>query len=279
MFKKLQDLHGGEISQVELVEFESKKYVLRTSNISDILNERFFQAELAKNNLAHLTIFNNEALQENQLLLEYIDGSPTLEKHILCDNNSACNTDYIIEWGRQMKKVHEITYRNVFIIDEHGQHDLTWEEAIDREISYGLARQEEKDSGVASETLIKIGQKIENLKNYKPKIFSLLHCDPHENNVLLRGKDLIFFDKQSDFVSGDPLFDLAVIAQAFIGGVAGFEDLGQSCDAKNLEYFIEGYGDDFRTHQYFNEFLLMRSLTRHPNPVRKNLGEIMKRLI
>lgn len=277
MFKIIKELPGAFTSKVELVEIDSKKFVLRTANEEEVLNEKYFQQELVKNDLPHLKLYENSELAENQLLLEYIEGSPTLSQDIVCDIQENGSNEKIIKWGRQLRKIHDIFYDDVLFLNENGFKKLSWEECVDHETSYGRLRQKQKENGLDSNIVEQVIEKINRLKEYKPKQLCLIHCDPHENNILLRGDDFVFFDKGSEFISGDPLFDTAVIALGFIGGVKGFEEFGDTCHKENLDLFIEGYGIDFREHPYFIEFLLIRCLTRYPNSFTPYLGEILKK--
>ena len=275
--KKIKDLPGS-VSKVELVEIDGHKYVLRTAHEAEIINEREFQKVLHENQLPSLKIFDYTEVKNNQLLLEYINDSPTLEKYIACQLDPQIENSILVQWGKELARIHAIIYDDIFSLDENGKQMYQWQDVIDHEIEYGQSRQKNREGGAEKVLVERVIQNILKLKEYQPNNFSLIHCDPHENNVLLRDDELVFFDKGSEFFSGDPLFDTAVIAMSFIGGVKGLEDFGSECDKKNLEAFIEGYGNDFRKHPFFTEFLLMRCLTRHPNPFTPYLGKVMSRL-
>lgn len=280
MFKKVKDLQGGYTSHVELVTYNEELYVLRTATIEEVRNERFFHQQLAKHNIPTLAVYDVDGLSKNQILLEYVPDSPTLEDYVNCDTDIQKSCLLIEHWGNLMAHVHSIRFDQIMYIKEEQDLFVSWGEFIDNEISYGLERQRIRQTGLSKEFLTKIINFLQPLKDLIPKDYSLVHCDPHENNILIRGNDLVLFDKGSDVVSSDPLFDIIVVAIEFIGAFDDFEDLGNSCDSAYWQAFLKGYGpqiidDTFR----FDLFFVLRCLTRHPNPFTPYLDQVMLRII
>lgn len=280
MFKVVKDLKGGYTSQVQLVEYEGKQYVLRTATIEEVKNEKFFHELLKKNNIPSLQVFDEFDVADNQIVLEYIKDSPTLEEYVECGGNLEIGKKVIEKWGRELRKIHNIEFDQIEYIKEDKQYSVSWEQFIENEITYGLERQKIRNTNLSNSFLENITGFLEQLKSMQPAKLCLVHCDPHENNVLLRGDDLIFFDKGSDVISSDALFDLIIVVFEFIGAIDGFEDLGDPCDREYLQAFIKGYGYDFTQDALrFDLFLVLRAFTRHPNPFTPFLDTIMIRVL
>ena len=105
MIKILKQLHNGE-SKIELVQLGQEKLILRTAKLEDVCNEKMFIEELQKNNIKTLKYFERDFLKEDQLLIEYINGSPLIEDSLTSEN--------IYKWGVLCKKIHQIKYDKIF---------------------------------------------------------------------------------------------------------------------------------------------------------------------
>lgn len=290
--KVIKQLPGAFKSKIELVEIKGVQYVLRTTTKEEVANEKYWQQQLRQNSLPALSIYENLNLKENQLLLEYIQDSPTLQQYITCgiNVNESVNSELIKEWGTQLAKIHAIQSNEIFYIKAGGKKEIvSWSNFIDNEIAYGIWRQKDRKTNLTKNEITKAVELIKGLKKSDPGIYSLIHCDLHINNVLIRNinkpnQELVFFDKGADVGVCHPLFDLIIVMFEFIGAFPdyqGFTDV-TDCDSNYYNAFLSGYGFDNGLpydKDFINSFILMRCLTCHPNTFTPYLGDIMRSLI
>ena len=246
LMKILKTPHEGE-SKIEIVEYKGDKYILKTAKPKDIFNEKKFTEELSKNNIHTLKFVEDESLSENQLLIEYIEGSPTIAKDLTDEN--------IYKWGKLVKKLHQITYDDVFEISSDGKKiNRSWSDFVKERLSFADKKLTNNKFELTSSEIKRIRDKLFNFKIEEPSSISLLHCDLNKYNVLIKGAELFIFDKGSQVFSGDYLFDLASIKIALT--------------KEQFKIFIDGYGEDFaKTNKDLFEFYyILRTIMRYPNP-------------
>lgn len=210
--KIIKELPGAYCSKVELVEIDRQQYVLKTAALEDIANEIFFNKKISDNGLPALKIIENTNLLKNQILMEYIEGSPELEKHRTVEN--------YISWGEVTKKMHSIIFPKPYKVNEEGTLvEVKWSEFIEEEIKAAVIRQQERNTNLDPKFIDQVIQFIRPVANIKHDSFSLVHSDLHSNNVLITERGAILFDNGSSIMYGDPLYDLAQTGISFRVGL------------------------------------------------------------
>ncbi len=267
--KIIKELPGAYSSKVELVEIEEEYYVLKTATPEEITNEMFFNKTLKNNGLPVLKIIDNVELANNQLLMEYIPGSPELENFPTPEN--------YIRWGEVAKKLHSITSPKPYKVDEEGrQIKLNWSDFIEEEIKAALLRQKERNTNLDDQFIKDVVQFVRPLADVKNDNFSLVHGDLHSNNILITTRGAILFDKGSDIMYGDPLYDLAQVGISFQIGLHLEHE--KRYKPELLAAFIKGYGGDFTQpdEKLFARYITLRALRNHPNIFEPFLVELMR---
>ena len=255
MMKVIKQLHKGE-STIELVNFEGEDLILRTAEIEDINNERMFIDELKKNNIKTLEYFDYKFLTPDQLLIEYVDGSPVLANSLIDEN--------IFKWGELCSKVHAIKYEKVFKIKKLNKKQFcSWNDFIKERLEFVKQKIESNKFDLSRGEIDKVESLLFNYDIPEPKNTSLLHCDLNKYNILIKEKDLYIFDKGSQIFSGDYLFDLASVKIAL--------------DEEQFKEFIKGYGDDFTktNKELFDFYYLLRTIMRWPHPKKFPTKEVI----
>jgi Ser/Thr protein kinase RdoA (MazF antagonist) len=141
--------------------------------------------------------------------------------------------------------------------------------AIDRAMDAGA------QTDLAAPLLSRIGERLETLASYRPNGFVLAHGDLHLNNALVRGDEIVLFDKAASAWLAPPMFDLCLIySEAFPGARYG---VARGGDHERLAAFQSGYGPlDAEDARWIDHFVLLRSLTRYPSPFVPELGDIIE---
>lgn len=270
--KIIKELPGAYCSKVELVEIDSQQYVLKTANLEDIANEIFFNKTISDNGLPALKIIENTSLSKNQILMEYIEGSPELEKHRTVEN--------YISWGKVTKKMHSIISPKPYKVNEEGKLiEVKWPEFIEEEIKAAVLRQQERNTNLDPRFIDEVVQFIRPVANIKHDSFSLVHSDLHSNNVLITERGAILFDNGSSIIYGDALYDLA---QAGISFRVGLNSENENEEVTTLlQAFITGYGIDFiqKDKKLFARYMALRALRNHPNIFEPYLVELLKSIL
>lgn len=199
----------------------------------------------------------NAKIEGDELVLDFIANAQTL---------GDCETpENYKKFGQAVAAMHEISFGAPSYFNEKGARtEITWNRFIKQTIDFGLSKQR-KRGGFAEEESVRIITALENHKFAEPKIVSLLHGDLHPNNVMFSGDQTILFDTADWIASGDKLYDLALIAL--------------DATPENLQGFIEGYGEDFRTDKNLNAYILLRAFERWPNPFEKQIPQVVERLL
>lgn len=264
--KLIRPLSGSSSSTVSLVTIENQEYVLKTADITEIENEHEFNRHLYLYHIPCLKTFQNSNLQSNQILLEYIPNSPTLGNHL--------TPQLCYQWGVLMSQLHAIQSPHASYFDST-LHTIPWSDFISNEIHARYKK--DKPAKIPQELLSKI---ISPVLSQSHNHYSLLHGDCHSNNVLIKNKYLILFDKASEIVFGDPAYDLAIIALEFPH--ERYATLGNpehAQDSMYLHAFIQGYGRDFTQDTNFDHYVLLRSVIREPNPFQPYLSDVIDGLV
>lgn len=251
-------------SKLSLVERNGKKYVKKEIGREETNNEVFFFRALREAGLPSLETIE----EEDGLLVEFIESATLQEGKTL---------DIYRMYGALVRKMHDITFPTSFRINEAGaQEPLSWPFFIKKEIEEGLQRQEERNgfSKAVAETM---AREINDRLSADPlDQASLLHCDLHENNVLIHNETLFLIDKGSAIAAGDPRYDLAFI------GITFSEVLmhGTGPTAHFFDAFLEGYGSDFtKDRRRFDGYVLLRALGRWPNPFEPNIPNVVSKIL
>lgn len=232
MLKKIKKLDVEAESIVEIVQnSEGRELILKTTKDSfSVLIEKKFIEILTEYNLPHLCFFEDESLFTNQLLLEYIQDSPTLAKK---------ETLFWIEkWGSLINKVHAVQSEEAKKMFENGElQALVWKDfLIER---YDIAVKKHKISGIFDEEVLEnMRSVLEKLCSFDVFKYSLIHSDLHTNNAMIRNDEVVIFDKGNAIFFGDPAYDLAIFFISF-----GFSDLED--DEEKVEAFKRGYDQSY----------------------------------
>jgi Ser/Thr protein kinase RdoA (MazF antagonist) len=257
---------GGESARVELVRVGDRPFVMKTHRLRNIAAERMFHAALAARGLPHLAITDHPDLASNQILLEYIEGSPTIGR--------AMSLDAFARMGAAVRGLHAQRADACTQLDARGgEIPASWPDVLQDAIDQAL------DAGAQSDLpeamLSRIAERLETLTSFTPHAFVLTHGDLHLNNALLRGDDVVLFDKAAGIWSAPPAFDLCLIfSEAFPGARYGVARAG---DEERLRTFFAGYSamDDADEH-WIDHFVLLRSLRRYPSPFVPELRDVIE---
>ncbi len=271
--KVIKKLNGFS-SEVFLVEFENIKYVLKRCDYEEIISEKAFSNELSKIGLTSLSFFDHEDLKENEILLEYIDGSKTLG-----DNFTELNCK---KWGVITKKIHNQKFEKCFKYDNKGEKvELIWSNYLEGKIKKAfLKSREHNDYGFNKNELKKIKKYLKPLLTIKPKYFSLIHGDFHTGNLLIKQNILVPFDKNPEIFTGDSLLDLAIaIVDMPNETLIHINNPDYINDKKCLNAFLKGYGYDFLTDSNLNIYVMLIAFGRLYTPFSENYKAIIYNLL
>lgn len=263
---------AGHSSEVALVEKDGQQYVFKTAKLEDIFSERQFFVELHKHGIPSLEVFEDESLESNQILLEYVRQVFPFEE--------LCSIQNCRKWGEVVKKMHNIHYPNSFRIGLDGERiNLDWGEFMKSQIDFGLQLHKERQFDISDKRLTQIQEFLDPLISLQPKTYSLIHGDMHAGNFLIRNGEVILFDKSEEIFSGDLLLDLAVTMLEFPNGTyATIDDPEYTLDRDRLNTFVEGYGRNFleSNRELLDRYVLLRAWQRFQskfNPYNKLVVE------
>ncbi len=258
--KIIRELPGSYGSKVELVEIDGKQYVLKTWKVEESENEKLFLKTLEENNLPFLGVINNSELKSNQILLEYIEGSPKLPKGI----------ENFVKFGEIIRKMHDIKYNESFIINEYGEKEvIEWSDFLKNALKRGLKKQRDEKTDLSEELLIAIESFINNHLPIKKSEFSLLHADLHLGNLLIKNGGLVVYDKNPEIFSGDAIYDFATLLTHYPNETYIQTDNPDNLhDREIMDTFMKGYGFDFLKYdrENFDIYFIIKALLRYPSP-------------
>lgn len=252
--------YGSYGSKVELVEIDEKKYVLKTWKVVESENEKLFLRTLEDNGLPYLKVIDNPELKSNQILLEYIEGSPKLPKGI----------ENFIKFGQIIRRMHDIKYNNSFKIDEHGEREIIdWSDFLKNALKKGIKKQRDEKTNLSEELLKAVESFVDEHLPIKKSEFSLLHADLHLGNLLIKNNGLVVYDKNPEIFSGDGIYDFATLLTHYPNGTyIKTDNPDNRQDKEVMDNFIKGYGFDFLTHdrENFDIYFIIKALLRYPSP-------------
>lgn len=256
--KHLHELAGAHSSHVQLVDIDGVKWVLKTANPVEIVNEHLFFEVAKAHGMPVLTVLDAPDLAANQILLSYIDGSPTVGDNL---SQETCRA-----WGAAAGALHRISHTTAAVLTLHGLESVQWKHFVQGQVAEATLRAKEKRSDLPVE---QIQQALRELEEYVPTRYGLLHGDMHSNNALVDHDRVILFDKASDIFYGDPLFDLALVMIELFG------------EPELLRAFCEGYGSDFVREggKVLNHYILLRAYSRHPNPFEPQIPQVVAQIL
>lgn len=275
MIKKIKKLSGSYSSEVFLVELNKKRYVFkRVNDISEVLSEKKFNKVLKKNNISFLKNYKYTGLKPNEILLEYIDNSKILGNEF---NKKNCKA-----WGEITKKVHSIKYKECFKYDDTNKKIiLKWPNYIKNQIKEAFVKAKENGNyGFNGEQLREIEKYLLPLKRIELNQYSLIHGDLHTSNILIKGNELILFDKNADIFTGDPLRDLAIaLLEMPNETLVKTKNPEFKNDKECLEAFIKGYGVNFLENKNLKRYVMLIAFGRLYTPFSINYKEIILNLL
>jgi Ser/Thr protein kinase RdoA (MazF antagonist) len=265
--KKLGAFKPDSIAQFEIVEIDGRKFLIKTATEEEVQNEKFFMQTLKEHGLPFLEIQDNDLLASNQVLVEYLEDSPTLDDQL--------TAEAFRWWGEMVRRMHAIKFDVVFSIDGSGEKRRTeWKFYLE----HRFAEAQKKTPFTPSEVQA-IEKRIRPLFFIEPESPCLLHGDLHTNNVIRKDEHLVLFDKSPWIVSGDPAYDLAIVLLNFPAGTyVKTDDIEYANDRALLTAFFEGYGPEF-TKEMTDSYVLFRAFERYPNHHEPFLHEIIANIL
>ncbi|GAB4149574.1 MAG: hypothetical protein OHK0017_13800 [Patescibacteria group bacterium] len=276
---EISELKGAYSSIVKLVKDKAgNEFILKTVKPQDeeeVYNEKFFLQTLKENSLPAINVIDCEGLSNNQILLEYLSKAREVDQ---------VNSKEVYSlFGSTLKKMHNIKFESVFRIDAAGEKiDTSWSNFINDTEIYSNSRLARFKYELSEQDRVIVSEVFERLRSIKLNFISLLHCDLHGNNALYQDNQVYLFDKGSDIICGDSLFDLAMLSLNFPSELnLEVKDLQpEFLDQKSLfNSFIQAYGYDFRNSSNFYDYLLLHCVSRLGNPFQPFLENLIWALL
>ncbi len=271
--KIIKELPGSYSSKVELVEIDGKKYVLKTWDAEEAENEKHFLRALEEHGLPSLGVVENAELRPDQILLEYIEGSPKLSE----------TPENFIKFGQVVRRMHEIKYPDCFKINSKGEKEqLGWNDFLKDALEQGIKKQRDEKTDIDENLLAAIEKFVNKRLPIKDVEFSLLHADLHTGNLLVKGEELVIYDKSSEIFSGHSIYDLTTLLTHYPNGTYVQTDhRDNQKDKLVMDNFIKGYGYDFLANDkdVFDVYFVIKSLWRYPSPWEIHSKESLKNLV
>lgn len=271
--KIIKELPGSYASKVELVEIKDTKYVLKTWSAEESENEKLFSNTLGSHNLPFLKVIENTELKPNQILLEYIEGSPKPSK----------NPEDYIKLGQIVRKMHNIKYLDCFKINDHGEKEIIeWNDFLRNKLKQGIKKQRDEKTDLNEELLTTIESFVEKYLPIEKLEFSLLHADLHVGNLMVKNNDIVIYDKSSEVFSGDAIYDFATLLTHYPNGTyIKTDNQYNQKDKEIMNNFIKGYGFDFLTinREIFDIYFIIKALLRYPSPWEPHSKEAIENIV
>lgn len=263
--------HADRDASVKLVTIEDRKFVLKTDDLREIAAQKYFNQELEQHNIPALLAHTHVTLQQNQILLEYIEGSLTL--------GNALSEERCHKWGELVSHMHAIRKSEFSVLDSEGnQVSAEWSFYIKKYIDAAVTHHRSLPYSLGDDLINQVEKILYNLIEFKPTELSVTHGDLHVHNVLLKDETLILFDKFADFLVAPAAFDIGLLyAEAFSG--AAFSQIGLSSDEQQRYFraFMSGYGPlSDEQQKWLDHFTLLRAFYRWPNRFAPHSGEIIR---
>lgn len=248
---------GGEAS-VELVRAGGALWVLKRHRPRNVAAERAFHRALRTHGLPSLQTPDCRGLSQDQILLEYVEGSPTI--------GGAPPPELCRRLGSAIGALHRIGSAKFTVLDDNGaEHPAIWRDFVTARIDEVIARQRRLGTDLPDDLLRQAEDRLSALLSFEPTWFVLTHGDLHLNNALVRGDEIVLFDKGAGVWVAPVVFDLClIVSEAFPGACYGVAREG---DDERLSAFLEGYGPiPLDQARWLEHFVLLRSLRRYPSP-------------
>jgi Ser/Thr protein kinase RdoA (MazF antagonist) len=257
---------GGESAVVELVEIDGRPFVLKRAPPERVAGERLFQRTMAGAGLPALATPDHPSLAANELLLEYVEGSPTI--------GGSPSPELVARWGAAVAGMHGIQVAGFQRFEVDAPIDANWLEYVDWLIDRALSTPRDAERTLPKSLLAEAAWRLAALRDFRPTRHALLHGDLHANNALLRGEDTVLFDRASRIWSGPVVFDLAlVVSEGFPAARYGVDRPG---DQARHEAFMGAYGDlPADEAAFLDHFALAHALIRYPTPFVPELRQII----
>ncbi len=263
--------HADRDASVKSVSINGSKYVLKTDDIREVAAQKYFNEQLESHHIPALAVHAHVALQPNQILLEYVEGSLTLGNVL---SEERCRA-----WGKLVSRVHAIKANEFFVFDTDGkQINTEWSSYIKKYIDTAVARHKSLPYSLGDELINKIEKILYALVDYHPTELSVTHGDLHVHNVLVKDDELILFDKFADFPVAPAAFDVGLLYAESFGGAA-YPELGFSTveQRRFFNAFLDGYGPlSAEQQKWLDHFILLRAFYRWPNRFHPHSGETIR---
>lgn len=271
--KIIKELPGSYSSKVELVEIEGKQYVLKTWDAEEAENEKLFLRTLEDNGLPSLKVVEHPELKPDQILLEYVEGSPKLSE----------TPENFIRFGEAVRSMHTIKYPNCFKVNSLGQQEeIDWNKFLRYALNEGIKKQREEKTDIDEELLNAINSFVESRLPIRNIELSLLHADLHTGNLLVKNNELVIYDKSSEIFSGDSIYDLTTLLTHYPNGIYVHTDHPDNLQDKIImENFIKGYGFDFLNtkREVLDVYFVIKALWRYPSPWEIHSKEALRNIV
>jgi len=269
--KIIGNIPGAHAAKVQLVEIDGKEYILKTEAAEEVASEKFFYKILQENKLNSLSVVEGDFLSPNQLATQYVKDSPTLAKFQKEENFK--------NWGREIGRMHSINFPACLIMNAPAvPKEISWAEFIGERIQFALRKETDLVANLPKKAHVLLSE----LLKVELQKYSLLHSDLHINNALIIGNTIFLFDKYGTILSGDPLFDLALMGINFPNHLyVNTDNPKRQNDTELLSTIKEGYGEDFisRDRKRFDSYVLLRGLIRYPSRYEPHIKLIVKKIL
>lgn len=259
---------GGGNASVDLVRASGRLWVLKCHRPREVAAERLFQKHLRECGLPYLHVEDCPGLRPDQLLMEYVPGSPTI--------GGSPSVELCRRWGAAIGDLHRIQSAEFRTLDDQGVPVLaSWQEFVAALIHEAIERQRSRETDLPGYVLDQAALRLAALGSFNPPNFVLTHGDLHLNNALARDGEIVLFDKPAGVWLAPRMFDLCLIySEAFPGARYGVNRDG---DEARMSAFLEGYADlPSEQGEWLDHFVLLRSLRRYPSPFVPELRAIIE---
>ncbi len=269
---EIETLHplagGGGKASVELVRAAGRLWVLKRHRPRDLAAERLFQGVLREHGLPSLAVEDCRGLAPDQLLLEYVPGSTTI--------GGSPSLELCRRFGEAIGGLHRVRSTEFRVLDDQGVvAPANWQDFVASLVREAIDRQRSRDTGLPARLLDLAEVRLASLASFTPSEFVLTHGDLHVNNALVRGEEIVLFDKPAGVWLAPAIYDLCLIfSEAFPGARY---DADRDGDEARLSAFLEGYGAfPPEQSQWLEHFVLLRLLRRYPSPFVPEMRSIIE---
>jgi hypothetical protein len=181
--------------------------VLKRHRSREVGAERLFQQTLRDHGLPALQVPACEGLGPDEIVLEYVEGSPTVVTAPTLDN---CR-----RWGAAIRAMHDIRFASQMGLDDAARPQATtWTDFVAALTAKTIARQRRLATDLPEELLVEAEKRLEALQGFTPSRFVLTHGDLHGNNALVTADGIVLFDKPANVWSAPAIFDVCISARA-----------------------------------------------------------------